>query len=62
MIKSDSKESDILRVRFEYHLPHQSGLYANPQFYCDGKLLCITIDLKPYIERRRVRLDRNKNH
>lgn len=40
----------------------QTGLYANPRFYCDGKLIAKAIDLKPYIEARRARLDRKKNH
>ena len=40
---------------------HQSGLYANPRFYCDGKVIVKSIDLKPYIERRRARLAKQKN-
>lgn len=49
-------------VRNGQGLAHQTGLYANPRFYCDGKLIAIAIDLKPYIEARRARLDRKKNH
>ena len=40
----------------------QTGLYANPRFYCDGKVIVKSIDLKPYIERRRIRLAKQKNH
>ena len=46
---------------FESRIRHQTGLYANPRFYCDGKLIAKAIDLKPYIEARRARLDKKKD-
>ncbi len=39
----------------------QSTLYTNTDIYCDGKLLSITIDLKPYLAKIRVMLDKKKN-
>ena len=52
MIKSDSKESDILRVRFEYHLPHQMRLYTHP-YYIDDECFGFTFDLTPYLKKVR---------
>lgn len=46
---------------FESRIRHQSTLYTNTDIYCDGKLLGITIDLKPYLAKIRVMLDRKKN-
>ena len=62
--KKPTNESQNLgkKQRISFRLPHQTGLYANPRFYCDGKLIAIAIDLKPYIEARKARLDRKKNH
>ena len=34
---------------------------TNP-YYCDGGLLGITFDLKPFIEARKVRLKDKENH
>ena len=47
---------------FESRDTHQSTLYTNTDIYCDGKLLGITIDLKPYLAKIRVMLDKKKNH
>ncbi|MBO6262181.1 MAG: recombinase family protein [Bacilli bacterium] len=41
---------------------HQAELYTNTPIYCDGRLFGITLDLKPYFERRRARLAKMKNH
>lgn len=49
-------------VRLESRSGHQSTLYTNTDIYCDGKLLGITIDLKPYLAKIRVKLDKKKNH
>ena len=48
--------------RFESRGTHQSTLYTNTDIYCDGKLLGITIDLKPYLAKIRALSDRKKNH
>ena len=47
---------------FESRIRHQSTLYTNTEIYCDGKLLGITIDLKPYLAKIRALSDRKKNH
>ena len=54
MIKSDSKESDILRVRFEYHLPHHSRLYTHP-CYIDDRCFGFTVDISKYLTKGAVR-------
>lgn len=36
-------------------------LYAYPSFYCEERLLEITIDLKPYIEARKKHVAVEKN-
>ena len=59
-LNSSPSQGDI--HGFESRWDHQTGLYANPRFYCDGKLIAIAIDLNPYIEARKARLDRKKNH
>ena len=59
-LNSSPSQGDI--HGFESRWGHQTGLYANPRFYCDGKVIVKSIDLKPYIERRRIRLAKQKNH
>ena len=51
---------EVLRCIKTVHLGH-SVLYTNTDIYCDGKLLGITIDLKPYLEKIRAMSDRKKN-
>ena len=58
-------DSDYMTLNYNVHykntIVHQSTLYTNTDIYCDGKLLGITIDLKPYLAKIRVMLDKKKN-
>ena len=58
-LNSSPSQGDI--HGFESRWGHQSTLYTNTDIYCDGKLLGITIDLKPYLAKIRAMLDRKKN-
>ena len=46
---------------FDYQMGHQAKSRTMP-FYCDGRLLGITFDLKPFIEARKARLNNKENH
>ena len=50
-----------LLVQNGKHLAHQAKAKTNP-YYCDGRLLGITFDLKPFIEARKARLKDKQNH
>lgn len=46
---------------FESRDTQPNSTLCEPSFYCDGKVIAKSTDLKPYIERRRARLAKQKN-